>query len=75
MTPEPMDYPELECEASSAAWAHQVDLLEQERAYMAHEIARMADMIARFGGAVENAHAIEVAMLEVAGLREFQLAA
>ena len=66
---------EMECDASSAGWAHQQDLLDQEDAYIRYEAARVAALVAGRGGHPENRASIERALLVVAGLEEFSLAA
>ena len=66
---------EMEADAGSAGWAHQHDLLNQEDAYLRHELARAAELAACRGGHPENKASIERALLVVAGLEEFSLAA
>jgi len=63
----------MECDAGPG-WEQQ-DLLDQERAYIAHEAARAADLFTRYAGHPEAAPALERALLTVAGLEEFRLGA
>ena len=57
-----------------AEWEQQ-DALDREAAYLRHECARVAAMAASAGGHPEKASEIEHALLNVAGLEEFNLAA
>ena len=69
------DFTEMECDAHGADYQQQQDLLDQERAYIAHEAARAAQLFASYGGHPESAPALERALRTVAGLEEFNLAA
>lgn len=53
----------------------QQDMLDQEQAYIRHELARAALLAARTGGHPEAAPALERALLTAAGLEQFDLAA
>lgn len=53
----------------------QMDILDREQAYLRHEAARVAAMVAAAGGHPEKAEEIEKSLLQVAGLEEFSLAA
>lgn len=61
----------MDSDAAQAAW-HQHDL---EEAYVRHELAKAAELAARYGGCMENKDSIEHALLVVAKLEGFNLAA